>query len=208
MYILIFKVVSNYTPESSSDLPIIGKWTFWIDYLRYDKFTFFYISRIGTYYLFNIFLVSLSISLSVCVLNLHYRGHRTQPLPEFAKFLFFMENKYTEKPSEQNFPALKNMIMKDIEATGNGNLLNTIIRKKSEPRQRMFSNNSRKSVSNLRNGVTSSPPQFQHVTLENFKRNKDKKLHSKTVHCSSDIKLDEIINIFNRYDSFNAFYVK
>lgn len=158
---------------------------------------FFYNSQIGTYYLFNIFLVSLSISLSVFVLNLHYRGHRTQPLPEFAKFLFFMENQYTKKPSEQNFPALKNMIMKDIEATGNGNLLNTIIRKESEPRQRKPSNNTRK-YSYVRNGGTSSPPQFQHVTLENFKRNKDNKPHGKTTHSSSDAKLDEIINIFKR----------
>ena len=46
-------VVSNYTPEAASELPVIG-----------------------VYYTFNIFLVAIALSGSVLVLNLHFRGHR------------------------------------------------------------------------------------------------------------------------------------
>ena len=46
-------VVSNYTPEAASDLPVIG-----------------------VYYIFNIGLVSVSVGTSVCVLNFHFRGHK------------------------------------------------------------------------------------------------------------------------------------
>ncbi len=46
-------VVSNYTPEAASELPVIG-----------------------LYYTFNIFMVSLAITGSVFVLKLHFRGHK------------------------------------------------------------------------------------------------------------------------------------
>ena len=46
-------VVSDYTPEASSEIPIIG-----------------------IYYTFNIMLVALSLTGNVFVLNLHFRGHK------------------------------------------------------------------------------------------------------------------------------------
>jgi len=46
-------LVSNYTPEASSELPIIG-----------------------VYYTFNILMVALTLTASVFLLNLHFRGHK------------------------------------------------------------------------------------------------------------------------------------
>ncbi len=76
------KVVSNYTPEASSDLPIIG-----------------------IYYLFNIGLVSLSIALSVYVLNLHFRGHKLYPVPNWIKTILLMgdDHSYNLKRPQFSF---------------------------------------------------------------------------------------------------------
>ncbi len=61
-------VVSNYTPESASTLPVIG-----------------------VYYTFNIFVVALSLTGSVFVLKLHFRGHIRDKVPGWVKNLFHIE---------------------------------------------------------------------------------------------------------------------
>ena len=63
-------IVSNYTPEATSELPVIG-----------------------VYYTFNIFLVSLSLAGAVFVLRLHFRkptnsNHR---VPDLIRYLFNIE---------------------------------------------------------------------------------------------------------------------
>jgi hypothetical protein len=62
-------VVSNYTPESTSDLPVIG-----------------------VYYIFNIGLVSVSIAASICVLNLHFRAHKLNRVPSIIKKIFSIKS--------------------------------------------------------------------------------------------------------------------
>ena len=58
-------VVSNYTPEAASELPVIG-----------------------VYYTFNIFQVAFALSGSVLVLKLHFRGHKLNRVPNWALKLF------------------------------------------------------------------------------------------------------------------------
>ena len=55
-------VVSNYTPESASTLPVIG-----------------------IYYTFNIFVAALSLAGSVFILKLHFRGHIRNKIPDWVK---------------------------------------------------------------------------------------------------------------------------
>ncbi len=62
-------VVSNYTPEAASELPVIG-----------------------VYYTFNIFLVATALSGSVLVLKLHFRGHKLHRVPKWALKLFLIES--------------------------------------------------------------------------------------------------------------------
>ncbi len=62
--------MSNYTPEAASDFPIIG-----------------------VYYMFNIVLVSISVTASVAVLNFHFRGHRRNRVPKFIRKIFFIKAK-------------------------------------------------------------------------------------------------------------------
>ena len=62
-------VISNYTPEASSDQPVIG-----------------------LYYIFNIVLVSVSVSASVLVLNCHFRGHRVTRVPKWIKYVLLLQN--------------------------------------------------------------------------------------------------------------------
>lgn len=67
-------VVSNYTPEAASELPVIGN----LKLLRLFKFihkTKFNL-KIGVYYTFNIFLVAFALSGTVFILKLHFRGHK------------------------------------------------------------------------------------------------------------------------------------
>jgi len=61
-------VVSNYTPEASFDLPVIGK-----------------------YYAFNIFIVASSLAGTVFILKLHFRGHKTNRVPKWIRILFKIE---------------------------------------------------------------------------------------------------------------------
>jgi hypothetical protein len=61
-------IVSNYTPESTSELPVIG-----------------------VYYTFNIFLVSLSLAGVVFALTIYYRGHTKERVPEWLRCLFRIE---------------------------------------------------------------------------------------------------------------------
>ncbi len=58
-------IVSNYTPEASFELPLIGK-----------------------YYLCNIFIVSLSLAGTVFILRLHFRGYKTNRVPERIRKIF------------------------------------------------------------------------------------------------------------------------
>lgn len=60
-------VISNYTPEGASDLPVIG-----------------------VYFLFNIGQVSLSLFATIFVMKCHFRGHKLNPAPRWLKLLFFM----------------------------------------------------------------------------------------------------------------------
>ena len=70
--------MSNYTPEATSDLPVIG-----------------------VYYVFNIGFVSVSVGTSVCVLNFHFRGHKVKPVPSWLKTLLFIhDEKLVVDPSE------------------------------------------------------------------------------------------------------------
>ena len=73
--------MTNYTPEASSDLPVIG-----------------------VYYLFNILTVSISIALSVAVLNLHFRGHRKYRLPDWIKCVLFMNSDYLQISNSKILP--------------------------------------------------------------------------------------------------------
>jgi hypothetical protein len=61
-------IVSNYTPEASFELPVIGK-----------------------YYAFNIFLVASSLAGAVFILRLHFRGHKTNRVPKWVRILFRLE---------------------------------------------------------------------------------------------------------------------
>jgi hypothetical protein len=61
-------IVSNYTPEASFELPVIGK-----------------------YYACNIFFVSLSLAGAVFILRLHFRGYKTNRVPKWIRFLFKIE---------------------------------------------------------------------------------------------------------------------
>jgi hypothetical protein len=67
-------VVSNYTPEAASELPVIG-----------------------VYYTFNIFLVAIALSGSVLVLKLHFRGHKLDRVPDWLLKLFFIKPKILKK---------------------------------------------------------------------------------------------------------------
>ncbi len=58
-------IVSNYTPEATSDLPVIG-----------------------VYYTFNIFLVAFLLAGAVFILRLHFRGHKTNRVPKWIRKLF------------------------------------------------------------------------------------------------------------------------
>jgi hypothetical protein len=60
-------VISNYTPDGTAVLPIIG-----------------------IYYSFNIVQVALSVAASVCVLRFHFRGHKKERLPDYIKKLLLM----------------------------------------------------------------------------------------------------------------------
>lgn len=61
-------VISNYTPEGASDLPVIG-----------------------IYFLFNIFQVSLSLFATIFVLKCHFRGHSIIPVPRILQLLFCLD---------------------------------------------------------------------------------------------------------------------
>jgi len=61
-------IVSNYTPEATFELPVIGK-----------------------YYAFNIFFVALSLAGAVFILRLHFRGHKTNRVPKWVRILFRLE---------------------------------------------------------------------------------------------------------------------
>jgi len=63
-------LVSNYTPEASSELSVLG-----------------------FYYMFNIALVSISVAMTVCVLNFHFRGHKSSRLPNWLKVLLKIKHK-------------------------------------------------------------------------------------------------------------------
>jgi hypothetical protein len=67
-------VVSDYTPEASSELPVIG-----------------------VYYTFNIFMVALSLTGSVLILKLHIRGHRLNKVPKWLKKCLFIDSKKLAK---------------------------------------------------------------------------------------------------------------
>jgi hypothetical protein len=58
-------IVSNYTPEATSDLPVIG-----------------------VYYTFNIFLVAFLLAGAVFILRLHFRGHKKNRVPKWIRILF------------------------------------------------------------------------------------------------------------------------
>lgn len=72
-------VVSNYTPEALSELPVIG-----------------------IYYTFNIFLVAISVAESVWVLNVHFRGHKINRVPPWVKRLFRMDIDFLQKEKTKN----------------------------------------------------------------------------------------------------------
>jgi nicotinic acetylcholine receptor, invertebrate len=61
-------VVSNYTPESTNHIPVIG-----------------------LYYAFNIALCSLSICMSVIFLNFHFRGHKENRLPRWISRVLMIQ---------------------------------------------------------------------------------------------------------------------
>lgn len=60
-------VVSNYTPEGATDVPVIG-----------------------LYYILNIFLLAIWLGATVGVLNFHFRGHKVTSIPNWLKRVLFM----------------------------------------------------------------------------------------------------------------------
>ena len=52
---------------------------------------FIVITFLAYYYVFNIGIVSISVATSVCVLNLHFRGHKYSPVPTWIKKILFIE---------------------------------------------------------------------------------------------------------------------
>ncbi len=63
-------IVSNYTPEASFELPLIGK-----------------------YYACNIFIVSFSLAGAVLILRLHFRGYKTNRVPKWIRIIFKIDIK-------------------------------------------------------------------------------------------------------------------
>ncbi len=61
-------VISNYTPEGASDLPVIG-----------------------IYFLFNILQVSISLFSTIFVLKCHFRGHSIIPVPRILHVIFCLD---------------------------------------------------------------------------------------------------------------------
>ncbi len=86
-------VVSNYTPEAAAELPVIG-----------------------VYYTFNILMVALSLTVSVLVLNLHFRGHKKNRIPEWTKRLFKINTNgfYQKKRSDSTMLTLNKLNKKLI----------------------------------------------------------------------------------------------
>jgi hypothetical protein len=84
-------VVSNYTPESASELPVIG-----------------------VYYTFNIIMNAISLFGSVIILRLHFKKHSKTPVPRWIKSILLIRNNrihYTEIPikkSKDRYDANKN----------------------------------------------------------------------------------------------------
>lgn len=66
----MFKVVSNYTPEGATDVPVIG-----------------------LYYILNIFLLAVWLAATVGVLNFHFRGHKVTSVPNWVKCMLFIQSK-------------------------------------------------------------------------------------------------------------------
>jgi hypothetical protein len=78
-------VVSNYTPEAASELPVIG-----------------------VYYTFNIFMVAIALTGAVLILKLHFRGQKLNKVPNLIKRIFLIHvdsckvNKSTVKKKSNN----------------------------------------------------------------------------------------------------------
>jgi hypothetical protein len=82
-------VVSNYTPEAASELPVIG-----------------------VYYTFNIFQVAFALSGSVLVLKLHFRGHKLNRVPNWALKLFRIKSeKLFRERSNSSILNFKNKVL-------------------------------------------------------------------------------------------------
>jgi hypothetical protein len=91
-------VVTNYTPEAASDYPVIG-----------------------IYYFFNIGLVSVSVGASVCVLNLHFRGHRKSRVPKWVKKMLMMKSEIESPAIDKNINDSPNEEGASIIITTNNN---------------------------------------------------------------------------------------
>ena len=85
-------VVSNYTPEAASELPVIG-----------------------VYYTFNIFLVATALSGSVLVLKLHFRGHKLHRVPRWLLKLFLIESQKLKDERSNSALLQMNMIQPKIK---------------------------------------------------------------------------------------------
>jgi len=87
-------VVSNYTPEAAAELPVIA-----------------------IYYTFNILIVALSLTVSVFVLNLHFRGHKKNKLPLWIKRLFKIKNDHYLKQRSDSTLFVLNKLNKKLDST-------------------------------------------------------------------------------------------
>jgi hypothetical protein len=87
-------VVSNYTPEAAAELPVIA-----------------------IYYTFNILIVALSLSVSVFILNLHFRGHKKNRIPEWTKRLFRLKNDHYLKQRSNSTIVVLNKLNKKLDST-------------------------------------------------------------------------------------------
>jgi len=90
-------IVSNYTPEAAAELPVIG-----------------------VYYTFNIFMVAISLTATVFVLNIHIRGHKVNKIPDWTIKLFKINScHYVEKRSNSTLNKLNKLskkLMKKLDS--------------------------------------------------------------------------------------------
>jgi hypothetical protein len=139
-------VVYNYTPETDFEVPIIA-----------------------IYFMFNIFLLSISVGASVVVLNFHFRGHRKTKVPGWLKRLFSIDSTSTNL-EQINLDLIK---IRRNWSFFSQDQLSILINSNKKRQIRKENINGCNLVLNMQNGRSNSPNKLQNVKFKsNFKYSK------------------------------------